>query len=437
MEVSKEEFGTISVQKISLPEEIWDIILRDLTAKDFHAVTIACSEWDQVLHHKKGRILFPLILPDLVEYLPLQSVLNCRRLNKTAMNIIDSKLQCDLTNNIKLCRRRECKTVKTLNQQSYRFCVPTELLSFINKYDKYSFNPFLTRSVSLSGCVPENVEEWELNLLSFLAHFGHNIWSLDLHTDFGNGGRFLYAAKQINLLNYLPNLKQLKLSGFVWRKVEVKHLMRLGRLPDLKQLICLDVETSSWVVLQLLLRQSGPNLHKFHLRRMFQMSPELNWKRITKFVPNVKELKIIYDNAIVARSFPNLIGTVEWHLEKLGVESQAPLNLSDFIGVANQFSNTLVELEILTNLIENEDAQLLSHMPVFHKLKILRININSVNKSWFLNVLKHKFPNLIRLYIFMGRGFPETNITTIQTEIELLPEFKKINVQFHPIHLSA
>ncbi|CAL8145459.1 unnamed protein product [Orchesella dallaii] len=426
------------VQDIMLPEEIWDIIFRDMTANDFHSATLACPAWDRLLCHKKGRILFPLVLPILVDYLPIQTLLNCRLVNKTSKKLIDNILQnCYQTDAIidpKRNKRMGSRITSIINKECYSFYTPQKILRFITHFETFSFNPFLTGSVSLSGCVPENVEGWEMNILSFLAHFGHHIKSLDLHTNFENGAHFLYAVKQISFLNYVPNLKVLKLSGVVWRKVEVKHLMRLGRLPDLKKLVHLDVETSSWVVLQLLLRQCGPQLSKFHLRRMFPMSPEINWKKITALVPNVKEFQLIYDNEVVARSFPKIIGECNWNLERLVIASQTLINITDIIAAVNQFSTTLVELEISAALsleqVSNCYATYFEKMEVFFKLKILKIKLFTGSCNGLLNVLLVKTPNLVELYLLMEKPVNIGDATEMfQNEVCLLPKLKKITIQ--------
>ncbi|CAL8148628.1 unnamed protein product [Orchesella dallaii] len=55
--------------------EIWERIFSDLSPTDFLSVINSWKEWNQLMHMKKTNFLFPLILPFVLEYLPLNSIL--------------------------------------------------------------------------------------------------------------------------------------------------------------------------------------------------------------------------------------------------------------------------------------------------------------------------------------------------------------------------
>ncbi|CAL8145812.1 unnamed protein product [Orchesella dallaii] len=76
-----------------LPEN-WEFILTILPPPDFLSAINSCVEWNVIMHTKKTAILLPLVIPHVIKYLPINTLLNCRLKNKSGFKkAMDTFLQ--------------------------------------------------------------------------------------------------------------------------------------------------------------------------------------------------------------------------------------------------------------------------------------------------------------------------------------------------------
>ncbi|ODM94830.1 hypothetical protein Ocin01_11850 [Orchesella cincta] len=247
--------GNSVTSVFDLLPEIWDGILPFLNSIDFHTVINTSVEWRQMLERNKSNKLLSLVLPLVVEYLPIQTILSCREVSSKWKTEIDNIIQfhsvCFSSTKYVESQRRQrlYSDIATINKR-YHFNKTPDISHFMNQmsYNRdANQNPFPTRRISIKICSNDNDAELPdsyLKLQQLLLQFGHHVWRLNV-TIFGGGTG---ATKLVWILNHLPNLKYLDVRALLfYRKNNEPQLLKASMLPHLNNLVGLHLNAGSGV----------------------------------------------------------------------------------------------------------------------------------------------------------------------------------------------
>ncbi|ODM97817.1 hypothetical protein Ocin01_08860 [Orchesella cincta] len=345
-----------------LPPEIWVIILGHLSASDVLSITNACDNWNELVATKKTFALLELALPLL--NLNYQDILTCRRVRKDAKLSVDTLVEnystaqynFNFSHEESIPRQNFNAAIKEIdNAYLFETIFGTgypKILFVVGENRKPGDNPFLTRSIPIHLNFPNDEAYAEMERM--LTLFGHHVWNIDLWVESLENDEeelnvmivpHLNARVSTNklpqLLNLVPNLKTLHL---ICHGMESMEELRPEELPELKHLVNLSLEgwsTEKSLPISIIHRY-GSQLTQL-IDRSLLHDDQFTVEVLNKMLPNLRKLKVIRVSALSLTK----LAKVTWKLEELALEALRTWRTNDLFAIINNFSKTLVQLQIL------------------------------------------------------------------------------------------
>ncbi|CAL8130929.1 unnamed protein product [Orchesella dallaii] len=429
----------------SLLPEIWERILPSLSSQEFQSLTNACPHWSQQFQEEKPHKLFPLVANVLLHYVPLSTALLLRRVNQETKETIDeelakvaSDLSSHFTADVWHCPKRKLNNVQKLAEKIgsryslWDFYVFDKFLTSFNlgqdlegghRRDRIS-NPFLVRKVYLchSPAVGVWVEAqnrlpprpilppWE----ELGKDFGHHLWSLNFHIPDSRATNMkVYALKLLMLLNSMPNLKVLQLSGVVIKcPIMECSVLQRGDYPQLPSLHHLEVKNTldnsyssdDFMLPHGFLKQYGAQLETLICPGPLLLDSNQDFLRLpNSHFQNLSRLRVerISDRVSFLKLAKVNCPLKVLHIRRLKLNDpkEPKLKISDLVTVINNFADTLVDLGVFLSLDYLQldidwDQMNPEHLKELPKLKKFDTDFRYVRGGWLWPLVLTKFPKL-------------------------------------------
>ncbi|CAL8135959.1 unnamed protein product [Orchesella dallaii] len=467
----------------SLLPEIWDGILPYLDSTEFNSVINSSSQWNQDFHEKKSNKLFPLVSCVLLSYVPMTTALLLRRVNRATKTAIDDELslialappsQLAITSAVAPfgCQNRGSRSrrvVQLANQLQNCYTLFTgfdtdvndtsrlpTVRNFVSKLnlnenladDRTHRNPFMIRKIWLRGFLIEGFPS--LPLINLVENFGHHLWSLMHEASYWpftpNDARTL-----MRVLNFLPNLKILKLSRHIGNCLKMEPAgCRRPDFPTLPHLQLLDLgeecyEHKHFVLAHSFLEQYGTQLEALVCSGSLLLNSNqelLRLPTLTSHFPNLVRLRI---GPIFGRSTFLKLAQIKLQLKELQIYhvvmkycEEKVIKVSDLVTVMDNFSDTLIGLELFVKLDypdldldwnEIDDGQNRG----LTNVKKFSTDFKYAREGWLWRFIPKKFPNVEELVIDAYPNFTFHDKPELVRGFEILPRLKRIvvNVDNH------
>ncbi|CAL8078422.1 unnamed protein product [Orchesella dallaii] len=226
-----------------LPLEVWEGVLGFLPPKEFHSAINASPVWNRLMMSEHTSNLFPLVLPNLAEYLDSERIMGCRVVNRACKRAVDELL----TENIGCWGKRQPVTTKmgsmieSIRAQHYVFGSEEIIRSFMRHMllpthrPHPNDNPFITGSIFLL-LWHSREEDQEHIIEMFLSRFGNHIRSLAFYDASFRRQPPLETLLWMLGLQYLPNLKSLKIHGGALMRTELERPLDVLDVPLLESI---------------------------------------------------------------------------------------------------------------------------------------------------------------------------------------------------------
>ncbi|CAL8126210.1 unnamed protein product [Orchesella dallaii] len=444
--------------------EIWDYILPNLNATEFHTLINTCPAWRKMFESQRATRLLHLVLPILVNHSSVtkNSLLRWREVSKSSKAIIDNILEHFVS------PPKYFESLSTLDtewstyvideSQPLRAIIPRLRLRY-NFYDagriqkfmahlktstedsEYS-SPFVTKSlqillVSLVPGNPNNFNEISLNMLN---KFGHGVIDITLHAAGMNVPCFF------SLLSQLPNVKRIGIigRGGQWNEDMQQEIETWEQNLELDHLEFLDLEgfgdyrteeNPMSGFFPALLRRCGTQLKRLtcSASNIAALRPEL--------VPNLRFLRV---NTFDRSAFTTLSQLDSLKLEELQLRSRSrepsDLTLPEIFQAVSSFARDLPHLRLFIALRVNENEVLEnSEVVVVPLLKLTKLStsLRNVQASWFWTFVQLYCPQLKHLNLHDGTTYELNSHEITQGEIDSLKEGFQLSSQIQKVTISC
>lgn len=394
----------------------------------------------------------------------MKNVLSWRLINRSSKSVVDQLLRARSTPQMHYERMTERKLDKgiwlatktnldsliyTMDKKN-NFWAPWQVTNLIGHFQgNEEGNPFLTQSVKIRLCHQMHASPcWQ----SLLARFGHHISALTLKFDLNNID-LATVCRHLKLLQYVPNLKILKLAEW-WHDVfdedgiEYRDdRIRSVHLPPLNQLEVLD-----WSQF----RNSDPHV-KLGLKFFESYGGQLrilicsmdflggcDVATLNSLLPNIccyhaGEIDNIRDQRNLST-----LAQLDWALKEFQVSEItvcSEVKLTEFFTSINKFAPTLIKLQLLAklpdddfnfnNLDDVDSASRERAMIILPNLIKLSSIVFNINQRWFRRVVPVKFPNLEELHL--NTAEEKADMDKLAAMFADMPNLKNIFVShFYP-----
>ncbi|CAL8146385.1 unnamed protein product [Orchesella dallaii] len=430
----------------ALPPEVWEKVFSNLSPNDFLAVINTCHEWRELLRPQRTATLLPLVLPILLNTidLNLHDVLTWREVSHGAKFVVEefwksvfSSSQTHFDTLSKQCwssvhEDPELRFEKAQNLLEKVTCCYTfqdyfGIQDFLSHVNPRSLNPaksvmhtqLMSNYIGLTLAEPSPNNEMEAVELDFQkqtqlsllnSQFGYNISALSInltHYTIIN----CWAVHFVGLLEHVPNLKILRLSGYVAYSEDKRLLAK--KFPKLNHLELLDIEnyredrkTKVSLTRQLISRY-GPQL-------LSLICGENLLFHVDRKVPNsgLPNLHLLLFKNINCGAL-NLLSQMDWPLESLQLQVNEGedhyVRLGNFFKAVNKFGPTLNHLQLAVHLDQLVGQVLLNQvnrmtMTVCPSVFKLTTEYSNICTSWWWTLVQAKFPNLVELEVHMDHA---------------------------------
>ncbi|ODM90688.1 hypothetical protein Ocin01_15996 [Orchesella cincta] len=428
--------------------ENWEQIFKDLNPTDFLSVINTCSEWNQLLHSKKADKLLPLVLPHILEYLPLSSILRSRLVNKSIFKLVIDSTLCQFSTNPDLIfshdpNFQQSSLTSKITSLRARFNLQRmdHLRIFLRRAEplsRISGNPFLTGNLTIQlGRDGIDGGDQGETLLLMLTRFGTFISSLSI--SIYHGTHLVTFSTLCSLLSKLPNLKDLHLNSMIPNEeVPIFDMQRLPPLPLLESLCVMSFaamdRTLDATLIMSFLNRYGRQLKLFSCGGRLTISKNFGAGNMFVFTPNLSHVKIRPLNGISMMK----LALVKWtNLEMLCISGvtdkfERCCYFMDVIRVVNNFRETLKAIELLVTLnfkgsrvVEKISPEEMKEAPNLKKVTTL---IENLKENWLWDFLKGSCANLEELHfqILPSDQLPEKDKMEARKGFGLLRKLRRI-----------
>ncbi|CAL8085593.1 unnamed protein product [Orchesella dallaii] len=410
--------------------------------------------------------LFPLVLPFLVEYLNLERILECRLVNRASKLAIDELL----TENFGCWGKRQPVTTKMgsmierVRAQNYYFGNAEIIWSFMRQMLRRTHrphpndNPFLTGSIFLLLWHSQE-EEQEQVLEMFLSRFGNHIRSLAFYDASFRRKPPLETLIWMLGLQYLPNLKSLKIHGGALMITELEKPLHVFDVPLLESIEELYFDPkfpeSMTEPALMFLRRWKLTLKAVSVGNWFLESKIATASVLYNSVPHIKCIEV----SGIDRIGLCKLAQVQWRLEELQLKdvyfsSTDTTTLIRLLQAVISFANTLETLKLfLWNYTviqesgdENDVLLLEKEMMPMANLKQITLDLACLKLRWVwrflelscqlveelnLNLYENTTPEKEDMLVIYKRAF---NILLSLKKISIFSKFSKKSVLRHFVY---
>ncbi|CAL8147327.1 unnamed protein product [Orchesella dallaii] len=411
--------------------ETWEQVLLNLSSNDFHSAINTCPEWNCLMSSQKTALLFPLVLPILIDYLPLETILQLRKVSK--------KCTLEATNNLlkehpgfrpPVNRRSLFHKLSSIDK--YTFTSEKQIHEFISRVESRPFpeaNPFLLGSLTihLNGWVNAEILRRTKAFQQLFSLYGHHVEKVYL-PQFQIDGRTLETF--LTLLANAPNIKSINILGPVHMAEEFLEGLTFPKLEKLEGMYMYhgfqDVSLESGFLLRML-TQYGAQLKSLSMNNLLR-SPNVSSTLLSLLAPNVTWFELATVNGAALRK----LACVNWQLEELiiwGEEREGCTGsiLLGFLEVVNNFAGTLINLKLICSDIERIQGLVsFERMAPLVKLNTFTIEFVNLRLGWIWEFLGRCCQNLKEVYLMTNASLTEDELQLAKRLFDSLPMLKRI-----------
>ncbi|ODM90403.1 hypothetical protein Ocin01_16279, partial [Orchesella cincta] len=447
-----------SQPRFFLPPEIWVQIFHKLESfpDDFLSVINTSQQWRELLQSKRTTVLLPLILPTSLEAIDVPAdaqlwniVLSWRGLAPSAKIWVDQILSVEATLPTKYYQRVSersepignwhgrsnfLRLTNFADGRQTRLSSPQDVQNFASHFAldlEAKANPFVTKHVVLN-LTPDFSNEEERSLLNVMKQYGNNIFALTLNI---MPRRLLPNSLPVllELFRYVPNLKILRINGFLGiQGVQdiFPYQIRRADVTNLKNLELLDLEvidltsTERFNLASIILELYGSHIRTLICRRELIEHGDVPF--LNASLPNLRCLRV----GTVSSTLLETLSQLQWPLEELQFVRFTWLlypTITSLLRAINNFSRTLNHLHLRVGWYnaDQPQARVLERigednmemaMETLPKLTTLSLRPFIIERDWFLNVMLAKCPKLKELRL--TRALNEVNIIHMKEALQ-------------------
>ncbi|ODM97462.1 hypothetical protein Ocin01_09216 [Orchesella cincta] len=416
-----------------LPTELWFEVLENINnSQDFLSCINAFPLWNRILAQRKTKELLQPVFLHVEEYLDKSSLLNCRLVSTHWKSVIDDLIenQHHKPSSYKPGIFLGTPTSKVRNElKSTEKCI--DFISEMEPRIASNSNPFPSRTLQLAvDPVDFEVDNDALNLYAsivpeLMSNFGHH-----LHRLYYTMKVYERSTHLPQLLHFLPNLKQFKLTLPFRSTSDYARLLRpayrllMPIMPNLSSfsLSSPNDQELAQVILAAFLRNYGDQLESLECFGGAFGSLDRNY--IDTLLPRCRDLNLdILNEAHCLTLFQDPAWT--WSLRRICLTfprklsdstTEIKVKLESILRVINSAAETLEELHLCLDWHtlkdwkvplyleerKEESVAALRVMSKFPKLKTLVISDDLMEVAILQHLVKEKFVSLERLVIDMG-----------------------------------
>ncbi|ODM90406.1 hypothetical protein Ocin01_16274 [Orchesella cincta] len=430
-----------------LVPEVWCHIFEMLPRKDLVSVLNTKMQWNELLSSKKTKILFPLVLPHVVEYLERTDFLSCRLINKASKKAVDEVLQKTWSSSEETFKvhfeenfhRDDFRVEVEEISELYDFSETEQVNDFktaLNLTNDSSQNPFILRGIisdidcEASDPVTRSIYDDDLrSVQTFLSQFGHHIWRLDCSLNSTTTPRLLKygVLKMYYLLMYLPNLRVLKISSDFHSGQRSDG--RLTQFPELNQLVHLDVsEMNAEMMATQFMLHYREQLTTFICSGRWFETMELDTLKC--FLPNLTRLRV---EQLYVNTLPKL-SEVDWPVEFLQIDdpdASEQVQIKLLLRTIGNFRETLTQLELYVDLEKVTPPEICATdkwiFEVLPKLKMFITNGSNMKVGWFWDWVQSTFKYTKEIHLMVTEPFAVYEERSRSNSLfEQMPELEQI-----------